>query len=181
MQMSKSSLGKSAAALVVLFIIAGCAGYQPPNQPAVPVGSQVELNLSSDVPVDQNGVFIQNQRVVSKAQIDQGQVFCQVVMNDYQKAGGQQMKVEPGRFTVRRVRLYNHYVYNPVIYANTADNFYLPSFGIDYRTELHLQSNEQPDVVALHCTEHRLKYERRASYPDRSHFNAALGDFVTFP
>ena len=107
---------------------------------------------------------------------------CQPLsLNDYQKAGGQQMKVEPGHFTVRRVRLYNDYVYNPVIYANTDDNFYLPSFGIDYRTELHLQSNEQPDVVALHCTEHRLKYERRASYPDRSHFNAALGDFVTFP
>ena len=174
---------RGAFTLVILFLVGGCASTatQHTNQPAVPIGSQLQLNLSADLPIDQNRIFIQQQMIVSQAQLDREQLYCSVVLKGYQENGARQMKVEPGSFTVNRVRLYNDYVYQPVIYANTDDNFYLPSFGIDYVTELHLSSSEQPDVVALHCTEHRARYERNADYPDRSQFDSTLGDLVTLP
>jgi hypothetical protein len=173
---------RSASALVILLTITGCAsGRAIPNQPALPIGSELQINLSADVPVDQHQVYIQNQMVVSKAQIDKEQVFCSVVMKGYQEPGERQMKVEPGKFTVWRVRLYNDFLYNPTIYANTDDQQYTPSYGIDFRTELHLKSSEESDVIAVTCTEHRPKYLHQNTFPDRSHFAATLGDFVTLP
>ena len=179
----QSSVISRAFALVMPLAIAGCAsiGYQIPNQPAVPIGSQVQLNLNAEVPVDQNRIYIQNERVVSKAQLDKEQVYCSVVMKQYQEAGAPKMKVTPGEFSVWRVRLYNDFIYQPTIYANTDDQYYSPSYGVDFRTELHLKSDNQADVIALECTEHRLKYLHQNTYPERSHFVTTLGDLVTLP
>ena len=72
-------------------------------------------------------------------------------------------------------------IYNPAIYANNDDRYYSPSFGIDFRTEIHLKSSDQLDVSALTCTEHRPQYGYQNSYPGREHFESALGDLVTLP
>ena len=101
------------------------------------------------MPFDQNEVFIQNQMIVSKAQIDEEQVYCSVVMRRYQVADQPQLKIEPGKFSVSRVRLYNDFIYRPTIYANNDDQYYSPSYGIDFRTEIHLKSSDQPDIHAL--------------------------------
>ena len=172
-----------AVAIATTLTIAGCAStaYQPPNQPAVAIGSQVQLNLSADVATDQNQIFIQNQRIVSEAQIDKDQIYCTVLMQRYQETEMPQLKVVPGKLSVWRVRLYNDFIYKPVIYANNDDQYYSPSYGIDFRTEIHLKSSDQPDISALTCTEHRLRYEHNNRYPERSHFETVLGDLVDLP
>ncbi len=161
--------------------LTACAGmtHNYPNQPAVPIGSRVQMNITANVALDQNRIYIQNRRIVSQAQIDKFQMFCSVVMHRYQEAGKPQLKIVPGTFTVSRVRLYNDFIHNPTIYANNDDQYYSPSYGIDFRTELILKSSDQPDVRALTCTDHRLKYKTRNDYPERTHFEAVLGDFVS--
>ena len=174
---------KTALLLVLMGTLTACAGgYRNYlNQPAVPIGSQVELNISADVALDQNRIYIQNRMLVSKAQIDQYQVFCTIVMHRYQETNQTQLKVVPGKFTVTRVRLVNDFIYRPVIYANNDDQYYSPSFGVDFSTEIYLTSNDQPEVSALTCTDHRPKYKHKNDYPGRSQFEAALGDFVSLP
>ena len=176
-------LVKATVLLAFITFLAACAGKgsQYPNQPAVPIGSQVEVNISANVALDQNRIYIQNRMLVSAAQIDQYQVFCTIVMHRYQEANQPQLKIAPGKFTVTRVRLSNDFIYRPVIYANNDDQYYSPSYGVDFRTELHLTFNDQPEVRALTCIDHRLKYKHKNDYPDRSHFETALGDFVTLP
>jgi hypothetical protein len=166
----------------VTFLTACASGYQNYlNQPAVPIDSEIELNISANIALDQNRIYIQNRMLVSAAQIDQYQIFCTIVMHRYQEATQPQLKIVPGKFTVSRVRLYNDFIYKPVIYANNDDQYYSPSFGVDFRTELHLTSNDQPEISALTCTDHRLKYKHKNDYPGRSQFEAALGDFVILP
>ena len=179
----QNRLIKATLLLVLTGVLAGCAGgyYNYQNQPAVPIGSQVELNISANVAPDQNRVYIQNRMLVSKAQIDQYQVFCAIVMHRYQEANQPQLKIVPGKFTVTRVRLVNDFIYRPVIYANNDDQYYSPSYGVDFSTEIYLTSNDQPEVSALTCTDHRLKYQHKNDYPGRSQFEAALGDFVSIP
>ena len=69
---AKTSVG-GAFAFVIFSTITGCAGiaFEYPNQPAVPVGSLVQLNLDAEVPIDQNRIYIQNRTIVSRAQIDE--------------------------------------------------------------------------------------------------------------
>jgi len=181
MQSKAISSVNSACALISVLAITGCTSLATryPNQPAVAIGSQVQLNLSAEVPLDQNRVFIQNGMVVSEAQIDKQQVYCNIVMHNYSEVGQPTMKIEPGKFSVWRVRLYNDYIYQPTIYANNDDRYYSPSFGIDFRTEIHLKSSDQPGVSAFTCTEHKPGYQHQNTYPDRANFEAVLGDFVT--
>ena len=183
--MPANTPGIAKATLFMAFIaaVAACAGTAPtiPNQPAVPIGSTIKLNITANVPLDQDRIYIQNRMVVSAAQIDKEQIFCSVFMHRYQQADGPQLKITPGEFTVSRVRLYNDFIYKPTIYANNDDQYYSPSFGVDYRTEIYLDSSDQPEVRALTCTDHRLKYQQRPNYLDRTHFEAALGDFVDLP
>jgi hypothetical protein len=174
---------KTTLLLVLMGTLTACAGgyHNYLNQPAVPIGSQVELNISANVALDQNRIYIQNRMLVSKAQIDQYQIFCTIVMHRYQETTQPQLKIVPGKFTVTRVRLVNDFIHRPVIYANNDDQYYSPSHGVDFRTELHLTSNDQPEVSALTCTDHRPKYKHKNEYLGRSDFEAALGNFVTLP
>lgn len=139
MRIKLNRFTKTSLLLTLIGALTACASgpqrYQ--NQPAVPIGNQIGLNISANV--------------------------------------------APGMFTVSRVRLYNDFLYRPVIYANKDDRYYSPSFGVDFRTEIHLASSAQPDVSALTCTDHRPEYNHKTDYPGRSHFEAALGDFVTLP
>ncbi len=135
----------------------------------------------ANLPVDQDRIYTQNQTMISKAQLDKDQVFCSVFMHGYQDVEQPQMKVTPGEFKVWRVRLYNDFIYEPVIYANNDDSYYSPSYGIDFRTELQLKSSEQPDVPALACTDHELKYDYNNRYPEQTQFQAVLGDLIDLP
>ena len=177
------ALVKPVFVIVLISVIAGCASnaQKYSNQPAVAVGSAVKLNFNANLPVDQDRIYIQNQTIVSKAQLDKEQIYCSVFMHGYQDAGQPQMKVIQGEFKVWRVRLYNDFIYEPVIYANNDDSYYSPSYGINFRTELHLKSSEQTDVRALACTDHQLKYQYNNRYPELAQFQAVLGDLVDLP
>lgn len=183
MRIKLNRFTKTSLLLTLIGALTACASgpqrYQ--NQPAVPIGNQIGLNISANVAPDQNRIYIQNHMLVSKVQIDEYQVYCSIVMHRYQEADQPQLKIAPGMFTVSRVRLYNDFLYRPVIYANNDDRYYSPSFGVDFRTEIHLASSAQPDVSALTCTDHRPEYNRKTDYPGRSHFETALGNFVTLP
>jgi len=183
MRIKLSGFAKAAVVLAFVTFLAACAGrsFQHPNQPVTPIGSTIHLNITADVPLDDNSVYIQNQMIVSAAQIDKYQVYCSVVMDKYQQSAEPQLKIVPGEFTVLRVRLYNDYVHNPTIYANTDDRFYYPSTGIDFRTEIHLKSSNQPEIHALTCTNHSAHYKQAGYYPERPQFEAQLGDFAKLP
>lgn len=183
MSIKPSELAKTSILLISATLLVACTGTSPkhPNQPALPVGSKIQLNITADLPVGENSIYIQNQTLVSSAQIDKYQVFCSVLMNEYQQANEPQQKVEPGEFKVSRVRLYNDYVHQPVIYANNDSPFWAPSFFIHFRTEIYLESASQPQVVALICTRQSVEYKKIGYYPQRPQFEAQLGDFVELP
>jgi hypothetical protein len=73
MRIKQNRLVKTTFLLVLMGTLTACAGgYQNSlNQPAVPIGSQIELNISATVAPDQNRIYIQNRMLVSEAQIDQ--------------------------------------------------------------------------------------------------------------
>ena len=91
-----------------------------------------------------------------------------------------QLRIETGEFTVSRVRLYNDYVHHPIIYANNDDRYWYPPGGVVYRTELYLESPDQPLVRALTCTNHQSEYKIDGYFPLRSHFVTVMGDFIRF-
>lgn len=169
-------------ALIFTFVtfLTACVSFASryPNQPAVAVGSKIRLNISAEIPMEQDRIHVQNQQLLSKEALDIDRVYCSVVMHRYQESNQPKLKIEPDEFTVTRVRLYNDYVFNPINYANNDDNFYRPSYGIDYRTEIHLKSAGQPEIKALFCTNHQLIYEPVGPYPIRSHFEATMGELM---
>ena len=183
MHTKKPGSAKATFVLAFSITLVACTGKGPqhPNQPALPVGSNIQLNITADLPLDENSVYIQNQTLVSRAQIDKYQVFCSVLMDRYQQVDEPQLKVEPGEFKVSRVRLYNDYVHQPVIYANNDDPFWETSFGMHFRTEIYLESASQPQVVALICTRRTVEYKKIGYYPQRPQFEAQLGDLVELP
>ena len=69
MKSKTTSLVKPVFVIVLISAIAGCASnaQKYSNQPAVAVGSTVELNFNANLPVDQDRIYIQNQTIVSKA------------------------------------------------------------------------------------------------------------------
>ena len=183
MRIDIPGLAKPAFLLSLTIFLVACAGKGPqhPNQPVVSIGSNIQLNITADVPLDENSIYIQNRRLLSAAQIDKYEVFCSVLMDRYQQSSEPQLKVEPGEFKVSRVRLYNDHVHHPVIYANNDDPFWEASFGIHFRTEIYLESATQPQVVALICTRRTVEYQRVGYYPQRPQFEAQLGDFAVLP
>lgn len=172
--------------ILVAIFITGCASTASKytDQPAVPLGSRVQLNITADIPLDSRKIYIQNGMILSKASIDTYSTYCSVNMIQYQDKNAAQMRIKPGEFTVSRVRLYNDYVFDPILYANNDDRYYYPSNGVNYRTELHLKSGDQPDVSSLNCVNRKEDYVRlghyAGHYPVKSEFKAALQDLVNF-
>ena len=171
---------RPAAMLLLAALLGACTITDKyPGQPAVAIGSQVRLNLDSDIPIDQDRIYIQDQRMLSLESVDTGRVYCSVVMQRHQQAGQPRLSVKSGEFKVSRVRLSNDYRHKPVIYANTDDNYYLPSFGVDYRTELHLRSTAQPELRGIYCTRHQIRYQpNQGPYPARDEIESAMGDLL---
>jgi len=167
---------------VAIIFIGACAGTgrQYANQPVVSIGSKIQLEIAAIIPLGQDRVHIQNNRLVSKLQIDTYSVYCSVIMEKYQEEGMPQLRIETGEFTVSRVRLYNDYVHNPIIYANNDDRYWYPSGGVVYRTELYLESPDQPLVRALTRTNNQAEYKIDGYFPLRSHFVTVMGDFIRF-
>ena len=166
---------------VIALLVTACAtpNARYPAQPPIELDATVQLNFSAEIPIGQDRVFIQNGHIVAAEAVDIYQVFCNLRMKRYQSADAPRMKIEPGTFATTRVRLYNDYVHRPVVYANNDDPFYYPSFGIDYRTEVYLQSAAQPDLLMLACTNHQWVYRDDVFYyPTRADFGVALGDKV---
>lgn len=158
-------------------LITACASLDStyPEQPAAAVGSKIQLNISAKVPMDQDRVHVQDGQLLGKQALDIERIYCSVVMRRYQDADQPELKLEPGEFTVSRVRLQNDYVFNPVNYVNSDQNFYQPSYGVNYRIEIHLETAGNSDIRALMCTNHQLKYSPIGPYPTRSHIEKAMG------
>lgn len=165
---------------ILAILISSCAGtsQQYANQPAVNPGSKIELNISSTIPSDSDRIYIQNGKIISKSAIDTYQVYCNLVMNKYQSVNGSELKVTPGEFTVYRVRLNNDYIHNPVIYASTENRFYYPALGVNYRTELFLESPDQPYVKALSCSRNTEDYSKESRFPNSSQIEMAMKELV---
>ena len=167
--------------LTITGLLSGCvSSYKYPGQPMVAPGSRIQLNISAKFSADDSRVYIQNGAVISKSSKDRYQTFCTLGMKPGESLTTGKWRVSPGEFTVTRIRLYNDHVHNPVVYANTDLDFYHPGGGVNYRTELHLRSTDQPIVRDLSCTNYNPDYERRGFYPVKAEFIKALGKLIEF-
>lgn len=149
-----------------------------PDQPAVAVGSTIRLNIDTNIPLQQDRIHVQDGQLLGREAVDTERVYCSVIMRGFQESGQPQLRLEPGEFIVARVRLQNDYVHNPVNYVTNDDIFYQPSFGVDFRTEIHLQASSDSNVSELRCTNHQLVYLQVGPYPTRVHIEATMGDLV---
>ena len=180
MQSKNHTIIKLALIFTLVTFLTACVSMASryPNQPVVAVGSKIQLNINAEIPMEQDRIHVQNQQVLSREAVDIDRVYCSVVMHRYQESNQPKLKIKPDEFTVTRVRLYNDYVFNPVNYVNNDDNYYRPPAGLDYRTEIHLKSADQPEIRALFCTLHQIIYEPRGPYPIRSQFEATMGELM---
>lgn len=175
-----NTISRLALGVCLVTFLTACAtsASRYPDQPVVAVDSKIRLNISAEIPPEQDRIYVQDQRLLSREAVDIDRVYCSVVMHGYRQSSRPGLQLKPDELTVTRVRLYNDYVFNPVNYVNNDQNFYQPSFGVDYRTEVYLKSADQPEIKSLICTKHQILYQTRGPYPERLQFEATLGELV---
>jgi len=177
----KNYLATILTLLTMTTLLGGCvSSFKYPGQPVIAPGTKIQLNVSASFSADEGKIYIQNGTVISKNSKDRYQTFCTLGMNPEESLLTQKWRVSPGEFIVTKIRLYNNHVHNPVLYANTDLDFLHPGGGVNYRTELHLLSTDQPVVRDLSCTNYNPDYARRGFYPVKAEFIEALGKLIEF-
>ena len=170
------------ASTAIIGLTTGCTstGYKYPGHPVIVPSSTIQLKFSAEFPTDYSKIYIQNGAVISKNAKDRYQTYCTLSTKPGENLATEKSRVSPGTFTVTKIRLYNDYVHDPVVYASTDLDFYHPGGGVNYRTELYLLSDDQPIVRDLSCTNYNPDYSRRGFYPVKAEFVKALGKLVKF-
>jgi hypothetical protein len=172
-------LGKIAVVLTMLFFISACVSIKSRFEKQLPVkpGSEIQMNITADIPINKARVYSQKGQIIGKSYIDRAAVFCSVLMNSLQKENGPKLSILSGKFRVTQVKLSNDDHYAPRIFASRKW-VYDPPSNINYETELRLQSTEQPEVRALICVRQIDAYGNH--YPRLADFKQALGELVEF-
>ncbi len=172
-------LGKVTVVLTLLFFISGCVSIKSRYEEQLPVkpGSDIQMNITANIPLNKARVYSQKGRIIGKSYIDRNGVFCSVLMNSLQQENGTTLSVFPGKFRVTQVRLSNDDHYAPRIFASRKW-VYDPPSNVNYETELRLHSAEQPEVRALICVRQVDAYGNH--YPRLVDFKKAFGALVEF-
>jgi hypothetical protein len=172
-------LGKVTVVLILLFFISGCVSIKSRFKEQLPVkpGSDIQINITADIPLNKARVYSQKGQIIGKSYIDRNDVFCSVLMNSLQKDSGPKLSLLPGNFRVTQVRFSNDDHYAPRIFASRKW-VYDPPSNVNYKTELRLQLAEQPEVRALMCVRQIDAYGNH--YPRLADFKKALGALVEF-
>jgi hypothetical protein len=160
-------------------LIAACAGIESRYAKQLPVkpGTDIQINITADIPLNKARVYSQKGQIIEKSDIDKNDVFCSVLMNSLQKQNGPKLSILPGTFRVTQVKLSNDENYAPRIFASR-EWVYDPPSNVNYETELRLQSAEQPEVRSLICVRQIDGYGNH--YPRLADFKNTLGALVEF-
>ena len=75
-------LGKVTVVLTLLFFISGCASIKSRYEEQLPVkpGSDIQMNITANIPLNKARVYSQKGRIIGKSYIDSNGVFCSVLM-----------------------------------------------------------------------------------------------------
>ncbi len=179
-RLPRFSLRRIGSTLAISGVLAGCAAT-PYRLPSVPPGSVVEVNQTLEVPYGSARVFMQNGRVIARGDIDYWAVYCSLQTRPVRESGEAQMKVEPGKFEVYEVRLFNDRNRVGRVYtAARGSRFDWPAFII-HQAEMRLRAADQPGVRALICAKNGdlvQRFERAAYYPSLAEIWAAVGGLI---
>lgn len=172
-------LPKVAITIIMVGLIAACAGIESRYAKQLPArpGSDIQINITADIPLNKARVYSQKGQIIAKSDIDKNQVFCSVLMNSLQKQDGPKLSILPGKFRVTKVKLSNDENYAPRIFASR-EWVYDPPSNVNYETELRLQSADQPEVRSLICVRQIDGYGNH--YPRLVDFKKTLGTLVEF-
>lgn len=143
------------------FVLAGCAGTAGGGgsyRDVSPV-SAVELTESLRLETDWARSFIQDGQATRYAALDEWRPFCDIEHRKVARRGEPPIVVEPGRFTVTRVQVFQPH--RGVIHPGPVGLTDTEPFEFRYR--FYLESAAQPDVLALNCTARYRSYPYPAS------------------
>ena len=169
--------------ILLLMLFGFAASAQPREWPAdspwfvIPVNSVITLRQPLTIPPEQAGVYMQYGEVKPENDVDMYYANCRLEVRDVKSV---RQTVEPDKFTVYRVQLFEDYSARPLRFAAAAGFFLLGDGPTpqDYATIMYLRSDRQPFVRQLVCKH----LEDPALFPEHltvKQMQAALGDIMT--
>jgi hypothetical protein len=167
--------------LLLLLILTACqAGPYPPGSPyyTIPTGSQVIIKQPLTIPANTATVYLQNGHPVSPAEIDQYNPHCWL---SSWKVLDIPQTIQPGSFVVIGVKDYEELVYQNtglIPASSYARNRFTDGSGptaAEYKTELTIHSDSQPDIRKLVCNHWE---DPNGRYLTTDQIHTALGQYV---
>lgn len=146
-----------------LAALAGCLGVahdgneNSPYYP-IPVGSRLTLNKELTIPAEQVGVFLQDGRALSSAEVSHFGPYCKIELYTLRNVA---RKIAPDEFTITRVgqERTKTGAGGPMPYGNLYASLVADIADRDgkavetFATRMDLRSAKQPDVFRLICSQ----------------------------
>ncbi|MBI5611496.1 MAG: hypothetical protein HY942_00290 [Gammaproteobacteria bacterium] len=164
--------------LIALLAVSACQTAPLPREESpyytVPVGSRVTLHKELTIPAARASVYIQGTLIATWQEVNSYHPHC---IFEVYKVKDTPQRVQPGTFTVRKVRQQHLSGIRPgTRYARLfADSD--PSFVI-YATVMDLESIEQPEVFRLTCQHWEIPSQSQQHLTIRQ-IRTALGELIT--
>jgi hypothetical protein len=179
MKSKLSKLSRVIGIIAIAGIAVACASINHRSAKLLPVqpGSDIQINITADIPLNKARVYSQKGQLIAKSDIDKNDVFCSVLMNSVQKENATQLGILPGNFRVTNIRMSNNGYPAWRFFVSTESMYDRPS-DINYETELRLQSIDQPEVRSLICVKQADGFGNH--HPALLDFKNALGSLVEF-
>ena len=143
--------------LFIVLMLSGCQSGPYPESSSyfrIPTGSQLIVKQALTIRANTASVYLQDGKAVTHSQIDQYNAHCWFLS---WKVVEQNQVIKPGQFIVTGVRELEEFVYRQgeiYLAGNSRSGLRGMTNGataIEYKTELTIHSDEQPDIRKLIC------------------------------
>jgi hypothetical protein len=182
--MNLLTITKRSALLSLVVLLVACATLheQSSQRLAIKPGDTIRVNSSLAISAGNARVYMQHGRVTLKSDLDFYGTYCSVQMNKLQKTGATQLQVEPGEFRVIKITETDDLTFSQRSYASQQNFLHFP-VNVLYRSEMRLESSEQPEVRAIFCNKREgvYIYKKDERFPNRAQIRQALGDLIGIP
>lgn len=134
-------------------LLVGCSALIPDNagQPSIDPTMVVQVNQSLEIPNGKARVYIQNNRVIIKPELDKFSPYCSVLMQQLHKRGEPLLSASVGQYEIIKLRRYNDDMSFPgTFFMSSIRAHDFPKMVI-FEVEMRLKSLQQPGVRALIC------------------------------
>jgi len=157
-----------------LIFTVGCATQSPYNtaQASVDPGSLVQINRPLEIPNGKSRLYFQNGVEITQRNIEKMTTYCSIRMRDRHKAGEPKIIISPEQIEIIKLRRSNDYV------SRRNDN---SPTNVIFELEMHLNSTEQPGVMALYCAKQVMVMvfvNTNQYYPNNTEIITALGNSI---